>query len=92
MKEPFNKINRNYNTAALMGQDITDLEVCQDLGLDPSLANTPAINLAALKAIRQRNINDGVRGGLSEENAIKNANKQFNDAKKLSDTLVSKIK
>jgi len=67
---------KNYNVAWMLGHNITDLEVCEDLKLDPSLAYTPAINQAATEAVYQRNIVDGVRDGLSESQAVQEAQKQ----------------
>jgi hypothetical protein len=81
---------KNYNTAALMGADITDLEVCEDLKLNPNLAFTPEINIAALKVVRQRNINDAMKSGMTENAAVKNANQEFNKAKSLNEALLKR--
>ena len=74
---------KNYNVGHLLGQDIDDLEVCQNLGLDPALAYTPEINKAATDAVYIRNIEDGVRSGLSEEEAITIAKQKRSEAHKL---------
>jgi hypothetical protein len=81
---------KNYNTAALMGADITDLEVCEDLKLNPNLAFTPGINIAALKVVRQRNIDDAMKSGMTENAAVKNANQEFNKAKSLNEALLKR--
>jgi hypothetical protein len=81
---------KNYNTAALMGADITDLEVCEDLKLNPNLAFTPEINIAALKVVRQRNIDDAMKSGMTENAAVKNANQEFNKAKSLNEALLKR--
>ena len=84
MKEPQRK---NHNVAWMMGHDIDDLEVCEDLGLDPSLAYTPQINKAATDAVYKRNVTDGIRSGLSEEESIARAREARNDSLKLWQTL-----
>ena len=84
MEQPQRK---NHNVAWMMGHDIDDLEVCEDLGLDPSLAYTPQINKAATDAVYERNVKDGIRSGLSEEESIANARKARNDSLKLWQTL-----
>ena len=78
---------KNYNVGHMLGLDIDDLEVCQDLKLSPDLAYTPEINRAATEAIYQRNIVDGVRSGLSEKEAINQAKKARSDTHKLWTTL-----
>ena len=53
--------SRNYNIQALRGdKGQTDMDVIQEFGLDPALANTPGINDAAIEAMYQRNIENGV--------------------------------
>ena len=89
MAEPERK---NHNVAWMMGQDIDDLEVCQNLGLDPSLAYTPQINKAAVDAVYISNIEDGMKSGLSKEEAIEIARKQRNDAHQLHTQLSKKYK
>jgi len=89
MAEPERK---NHNVAWMMGQDIDDLEVCQNLGLDPSVAYTPEINKAAVDAVYISNIEDGIKSGLSEEEAMAIAKKQRNDAHKLHTSLVKNYK
>lgn len=87
MAEPERK---NHNVAWMLGHDIDDLEVCEDLGLDPSLAYTAQINKAATDAIYERNIKDGIRSGLSEKESIANAREARNDSLKLWQTLSKK--
>ena len=45
---------KNFNINSLNGMD--DLETCNDLGLDTSLAYTPEINNAAFDKMQARNI------------------------------------
>jgi len=87
MEQPQRK---NHNVAWMMGHDIDDLEVCEDLGLDPSLAYTPQINKAATDAVYERNVKDGIRSGLSEEESVANARKARNDSLKLWQTLAKR--
>jgi len=89
MAEPERK---NHNVAWMMGQDIDDLEVCQNLGLDPSLAYTPEINRAAVDAVYIKNIEDGIKSGLTKEEAIEIAKKQRSDAHKLYTSLTKSYK
>jgi hypothetical protein len=78
---------KNYNVAWMMGHDIDDLEVCEDLNLDPSLAYTPQINKAATDAVYERNIQDGVRAGLSIEESTNQAKEARSNSHKLWSTL-----
>lgn len=78
---------KNYNVAWMMGHDINDLEVCEDLGLDPSLAYTPEINRAATDAVYERNIQDGIRSGLSVEESTIKAREARSNSHKLWSTL-----
>ena len=47
---------KNYNILALRGQDVDDMDVVKDHGLDPSVAYTPKINDAMLDKIESDNI------------------------------------
>ena len=87
MAEPQRK---NHNVAWMMGQDIDDLEVCQNLGIDPSLAYTPQINKAAVDAVYVKNIEDGMKSGLTKEKAVARAKEQRNIAHKLHTELSKK--
>lgn len=83
---------QNYNTAALMGIDITDQEVCEDLNLDMGYANTPKINEAAAKVVFNRNVREMLAQGISKKQAINVASSTMNKAMKLSSLLMKKIK
>ena len=83
---------QNYNTAALMGIDITDQEVCEDLNLDMGYANTPKINEAAAKVVFNRNVREMLDQGISKENAMKVAANGMKDAMKLSSVLMKRRK
>ena len=87
MAEPQRK---NHNVAWMMGHDIDDLEVCEDLGLDPSLAYTPQINKAATDVIYERNIRDGMKSGLSIEESTMQAKKARGESHKLWTSLSKK--
>jgi len=78
---------KNYNTAAKMGMDINDLEVCEDLNLDPALAFTPGLNKAAMEAVYQRNVADLQQDGMTEEDAMKEASKMRSLADKFNKSL-----
>ncbi len=69
----------NYNIFALRGDtQTTDLDVCSTLGLDPKLANTPAINEAAINAMHRQNYDGFIAKGLDPEDAMKLANQSAN--------------
>ncbi len=73
---------KNFNIFALRGDtQTTDLDVCSTLGLDPKLANTPAINEAAISAMHRQNYDGFVAKGLSNEDAMKLANQNANQVR-----------
>jgi len=79
---------KNYNIFALRGDPHTsDTDVCEQLGLDPSLAGTPAINEAAIQKMQKENFNGFIKQGMSEDNAMKiaveNATQARNQVRKL---------
>ena len=53
----------------------TDMEYVEALGLDPSLAGTPDINKAIVKAVRESTVRDLMQEGLTEQQAMKSASK-----------------
>lgn len=46
---------KNYNIEALRGGELTDQDVVETMGLDPTLANTPEISSAMLDIIEKEN-------------------------------------
>ena len=60
---------KNYNVLALRGEDIDDMEVVQDYGLDPKLAYTPGINTAMLDKIEKETISRRLEKGQTEAEA-----------------------
>ena len=61
---------KNYNIFALQGDyETTDMDVVDMMGLDPSVANTPAINDAAINKMYQENVDGYINRGLPEEEA-----------------------
>jgi len=63
---------RNYNIFSLQGDDSTDdMDVVETMGLDPVVAYTPDINVKAIDKMRQENIANYLKEGLSEETATK---------------------
>jgi len=82
----------HYNSAALLGMDVTDQEVCMTLNLPLSYANTPEINNAALEVVFRRNINDMMEGGMTKEEANREAIRLRKDAQKLNAKLRKNLK
>lgn len=66
---------KNYNRLALNGMKVTDMELVREYGLNPEVANTPAINDAMLNKIEQNNIRDMINDGMSESKAKAEAGK-----------------
>jgi hypothetical protein len=62
---------KNYNIFALKGDtEVSDADVCEQLGLDPSLAGTPAINEAAIQQMQKQNYQGYIAKGIPEEQAM----------------------
>jgi|APSaa5957512535_1039671.scaffolds.fasta_scaffold669644_1 hypothetical protein len=78
---------KNYNINSLNGMD--DLETCNDLGLDTSLAYTPKLNNAALEKMQARNIEAErlalMAKGISADAAHKQAIKISEDYRKIAE-------
>jgi hypothetical protein len=73
---------KNYNIFALRGDtETSDADICDQLGLDPSLAGTPAINEAAIKQMHRENFNSYLQKGYSEDDAMKLANEHANNTR-----------
>lgn len=82
---------KNYNPGAIMvelGQaapgsefDLDDMDVVEELGLDPELAYTPGINEAAFQKQKENHMIDLVIGGYSPEDARKIANDSMSTAR-----------
>ena len=64
-------------------ENLDDMEVVEALDLNPGLAYTPSINKAAADAKRQRNIRDALEAGVPKGRAIAEADKAYNEARKL---------
>lgn len=76
---------KSHNTLNMLGIDksIDDMDIVKQYDLDPKLAYTPEINMAAIEAQHQKNYEAGIRNGLSEEGARKYAKQYSDEAKKL---------
>ena len=82
---------KNYNPGAIMvelGQapvgsefDLDDMEIVEELGLDPKLAYTPQLNEAAFQKQKENSISDLVQGGYSVEDARTIANDNMSTAR-----------
>jgi hypothetical protein len=73
---------KHYNIFALRGDtETTDQDVCSTLGLDPRLANTPAINDAAIKAMHRENYESYIERGIDSNSALSLADKLANDTR-----------
>lgn len=82
---------KNYNPGAIMvelGQapvgsefDLDDMEIVEELGLDPKLAYTPQLNEAAFQKQKENSISDLVQGGYSLEDARTIANDNMSTAR-----------
>jgi hypothetical protein len=73
---------KNYNFAAQMGDDLDDMELVKEYGLDPKVAYTPAINEAMFKAMNQGTIDNLTQAGYTEKQAKEIANETTMKAKK----------
>ena len=71
--------NKNYNYLALRGGPVDDMEYVETLGLDPSVAYTPAINDVMLDLTMQQNID----AGMDEAEAKKKRSTAERNIKKL---------
>jgi hypothetical protein len=73
---------KHYNLFALRGDtETTDQDVCSTLGLDPRLANTPAINDAAIKAMHRENYESYLERGIDSNSALSLADKLADDVR-----------
>ncbi len=67
---------KNYNIFALRGDtEVSDVEVCQALGLPMELAGTPDLNTVALKAMHKQNYDGFVAAGMNPNDAMERADK-----------------
>jgi hypothetical protein len=63
---------KNYNIFALRGDsEVTDMDVVETLGLDPDVANTPAINDAAINKMYQQNVENYMNDGMDRKEATR---------------------
>ena len=76
-----NKPLNNYNIFALRGDEVDDMDVVEELGLDPDVAYTPRINDAAIEAMRKANIYAYTQRGVDEYEAVQLANNLAQAAK-----------
>jgi hypothetical protein len=61
---------RNYNIFYMQGdEETTDMDVVEQMGLDPDVAYTPAINDAAINKMEQQNIEGYVAQGIDLDKA-----------------------
>jgi len=73
---------KHYNLFALRGDtETTDQDVCSTFGLDPRLANTPAINDAAIKAMHRENYESYLERGIDSNSALSLADKLADDVR-----------
>jgi len=84
---------KNYNPMSEL--DVSDNEVIEELGLDPSLAGKEAINKAASDKIYARNV-VAIKAKLLEEGhglvyANKHATKQANNLKKQAEAFLKTV-
>ena len=73
-------------------ENLDDMEVVEALDLNPGVAYTPSINKAAADAKRQRNIRDALEAGVPKGRAIAEADKAYNDARKLARSILGHSK
>jgi hypothetical protein len=76
---------KNYNLFALRGDSISDMEVCETLGIDPKYAFTPEINEVAINKMQKENYNAFVERGMDPKDAIAKAERLAMDARKAVD-------
>lgn len=84
---------KSYNVGAEMARqglipeesemNLDDMEIVEELDLNPGVAYTPSINKAAADARRQRNIRNNLKAGMPKGRAIADADKAYNDSRKL---------
>ena len=61
---------RNYNIFYMQGDtETTDMDVVEQLGLDPDVAYTPSINDAAINAMHAQNMDAYIKQGMTPEAA-----------------------
>jgi len=74
---------KNYNIFALRGDSETsDADLCEQLGLDPNLAGTPAINEAAIQKMQKQNYEGYLKKGNTEEQAMAAAVEQATNTRR----------
>lgn len=74
---------KNMNRIAKAGGDITDMEIVEEYGLDPSLAGTEGINDAMLDVVYDKNVAAMIESGMSESKAKADAGRMRAKAKHL---------
>lgn len=67
---------KNYNLWSLKGHEgWSDMDIVEHYNLDPSLAYTPALNKAAIRAQYEWNVQAGLKRGLTQKDAESHAGK-----------------
>lgn len=84
-------MKKNYNPGAIMVElghagkgsqfDLDDMEIVEQLGLDPKVAYTPGINEAAFQKQKELHMVDLIRGGYDSKQASRMANESMNTAR-----------
>jgi len=87
------KTKKSYNLGAEMARqgmipddseiNLDDMEVVQELDLNPGVAYSPEINKAAAEAQRQRNIKNGMASGLGKGKSIAEADRAYGESRTL---------
>ena len=62
---------KHYNVSAY--QDISDLEACRLMGVDPVLANTPEVNAACIAKVWDQNFEAEKLGALEDGMSVNDA-------------------
>lgn len=73
---------RNYNLFALRGDEVSDMEVCETMKLDPKLAGTPQINDVAINKMRKENFEGYIKQGYDEAKAASMADAKADAVRK----------
>jgi len=82
---------KNYNIFALRGDtEVSDAEVCESLGLNPNLANTPELNEAAIRKMHRENYDGYIKQGMSDTDALTKADNLSSNTRKEIRNLLSK--
>ena len=85
---------QNYNPLRVLGlqNDLDDMEIVKQYNLDPTLAYTPEINDAAIKAQYDQNVAAAKKEGMDQESAEIYANGYRKQAQAMVDEAMSTLK